>query len=192
VENLMPTGRINIQLTFPHGSSPGLNTFHFRFDDDPLGNVQAVVDALEDFYTPMRPFFGQSTTISCSPEAISDPYGDPSYVAVTPWSMNGSGSGNYLPPATQLVVGWRTTNATRSGRGRTFLGPLTEGALDSNGSVLPAALTASRGAATTLVNASAGANGWAIGVYSRTDGLLRDIVSSSVRDQFAVLRSRRD
>ena len=181
--------RINIGLSFPHGSSPGVNTFHAR--DDVIDDVQDVVGILQTFYTSIRQFYGASTTISCPNEVIRDPYGDPSYQTVTGWSVVGSGTGNYLPPANQVCVSWRSSSATRSGRGRTFLGPLVSQAQESDGSLSAVALTQFRTAASTLVSNSEGLDGAALVVYSRRDGVARDITSAFVRDQFAVLRSRR-
>jgi hypothetical protein len=90
------------------------------------------------------------------------------------------------------VVGWRTASATRAGRGRTFLGPIGSGALDSDGTIKSDTLDAVRTAAQDLVADSLGFGNGALVVYSPTHDIARDFTASAVRDQFAVLRSRRD
>ena len=96
------------------------------------------------------------------------------------------------PPATALVVGWRTSSASRAGRGRTFLSPLTAAAVEGDGTVSGTQLAAVRGAAQTLIDSSTTEGDGAFGVYSQSQSLLRDFVSVRVQDKFAVLRSRRD
>jgi hypothetical protein len=117
---------------------------------------------------------------------------EPEFLEGDAWSIGAGGGGNVLPPANCIVVGWRTSGGGRRGRGRTFLGPLDSILLEANGGVVDLELTAIRDAAAALVDASDSFNDGALGVFSPTGNLFRDFVSSAVRDQFAVLRSRRD
>lgn len=189
----MPTYRADIGLTWPGNGSPGVNTFHFRCDDG-FGqtDVQEVIDGLSTFYETARNIIHSSVQITCPNEIVEDPYGSPKFYAVTGWSKPGTGQGSLLPPATQIVVGWRTESATRSGRGRTFLGPLSSDVLEADGSPVGAKLGFAQGAADALVAASKDWTYASLGVYSQTQGLLRDWQGARVRDVFAVLRSRRD
>lgn len=191
----MATYRYVVDLEWNGTGSPGVNVWHLRTaDEGPLNNdLEQCVDAIKDFYDALSSIFPTGMKITGPTEAIKDPAGDPSYEAVTGWSVTGdSGSSSYLPPATTVVVGWRTTSATRSGRGRTFLGPLAVPMSDATGSPTPALLTALNGAAAALVAFNDGFENGAIGVYSTTQNIFRDITGARVRDQFAVLRSRRD
>lgn len=189
----MPTYRADIGIVWDGGGSPGVNTWHFRNDDEVLNtSIQEVIDAIALFYEQARNLLHESVRVTCPNEIIKDPYGSPEFQAVDGWTKPGTGVGSLLPPATQVVVGWRTTSATRSGRGRTFVGPLSADCLEANGTPASNKLGFLQDAANQLVSDSQGWNQAAIGVYSAKQGVLRDIQSARVRDVFAVLRSRRD
>jgi hypothetical protein len=104
-----------------------------------------------------------------------------------------------------VCVTWRTTLVARRGTGRTFLGPLAGGSMSADGTPDDTILANVRTRSQALVDASRSDNGYAIGVYglespwggvgpapSDTPRVLRDIIGYRIRDQFAVLRSRRD
>lgn len=189
----MATFRAVVDLSWSGMGSPGVNVWHFRQDGEPLNtSVQEVIDALQTFYTSCLGLYSNDAVISMPNEVIKDPYGSPEYEAVEGWSTTGQGGGAKAPAATALTVTWRTTSATRSGRGRTFLSPITAAAVEGDGTVLGTQLNAVRNAADTLVSTSKDWNQAALGVYSQADGLFRDFQSANVRDTFAVLRSRRD
>lgn len=190
----MATWRLPVFLTWAGTGSPGVNVFHFRGDDgDPLsGDVQEASEALQAMYAGLANNLPNSMVVSMDGDVIKDPYGSPEYGSVTPWSVTGTGGPDFLPTATAIVIGWRTTAATRSGRGRTFIGPLAPGVLQADGTPNTDALNDFRLAGTNLVNTSQGYVNSAFGVYSPTDNVIRDFQGSSVRDTFAVLRSRRD
>lgn len=192
----MSTVKIPVTIVYGGGSSPAMNIWHCRTDADAgavtlNAEVQEVVDALEDFYTAIKSCYGSGTTITIGETPIVDPYGSPTYAAVTPAVVQGSRPGGVEPALLAVTVTWRTTAATKSGRGRTFLGPFGVGVADSDGSVADTELGLMRSAASALVSASQGPNLWALGVYSAKENLLRDFTSYAVRDQFATMRSRR-
>jgi hypothetical protein len=187
----MATYRLQVQIDWPGAGGPGMNTWHARVDE-PAASINNVSEALHTYYSVVCGVFHSSVVLSMQPEAIKDPYGSPQYASVAAWTTPGTCGGKMLPPATQLVTSWRTLSATRSGHGRTFLGPCGSDFSDDNGTPRDAFLGNYRDAAQALVSASLADNGWALGVYSRKDGVLRDFSSSKVRDVFAVLRSRRD
>jgi hypothetical protein len=187
----MATYRLQVQIDYPGVGGPGLNTWHARVDE-PAASIDNVSDALHTFYSAVAGVFVAGATCTLQREAIKDPYGSPQYAPVDDWVVTGTAGGKMLPPATALVVGWRTLSATRSGHGRTFLGPCGSDFSDDNGTPRDAFLGGYRDAAAALVSASLSDNGWALGVFSRKDGTLRDFSSSQIKDRFAVLRSRRD
>lgn len=187
--------RANVKITHPVLPNPGLNTWHFRIDtENPvLGDVAGVVNMLHDFYDALLTdvlaqgaqfaYDGVMTTVEAEPRAFG---------GLGPWTSGNAGSSATLPPANCLVIGWTTGTATRNGRGRTFLGPIQQAANDATGTVSTGALAAARAQAANLVADSQAAANGAIGVYSRSENLLRDITGAVVHDKFAVLRSRRD
>lgn len=191
----MPTFKYPVALAWTGSGSPGVNVWHFRSEDnaDPLEtDVQEIIDGIETFYTAVKGVFPADLVVTGPDEAIKDPYGAPEYREVDGFTVQGTGTQGYAPLASAIVAGWRTTSATRSGRGRTFLGPLALYCVDADGTPKSDVLAIVRNAAAALVATSRDWTQGSLGVYSQTDGVLRDFQSSAVRDTFAVLRSRRD
>lgn len=191
----MAVYRATVDLTFPVGNGGGTNTFALR--TSALGDTLSIIALMgyvEDFYDAISEWFPSNWVASWdgTVQELGSPtpaYSDP----VTGWSVTGDApSSSFLPTAAMVCVNWRTSVATRSGRGRTFLGPLSTSSAESNGTPAAAFMTDVRAAAAALVTASQSMAGdGAIAVWSEKDSVARDIVSSSVTDQYAVLRSRR-
>jgi len=193
----MPIYRLPVRIVDPVLGGDGVNIFHVRTGGGigETATLNRAVGWLEDFYNAMVPVFssntdfffdGVATEIATEAPGVNDD--------LDTWTTGGTGTSIPLPAANCIVVGWKTTLATRSGRGRTFLGPMASATAESNGTVTAAALSTIRTAASAMVDASTAADpdGVALGVWSPTDQLLRDFTGSTVRDKFAVLRSRRD
>lgn len=188
----MAIAQYNVGLEWNNApGGPGVNSWHIRYQSADGGELGAAAAALRAFYVSCQSFFPSGVVIRFPDTAVT--VGDsPTFVHVNPPAVvNANGSGGYAPLSSAVVVGWRTTAATRSGRGRTFLGPLGKGTIDSDGTPVPDVLNGIQAAAATLISASLNDNGWAFGVYSKKDGVIRDFTSARVRDVFAVLRSRR-
>lgn len=111
-------------------------------------------------------------------------------LSVTQRTFQGSGSADTLPPATQLLVRWRTGNYVggREIRGRTFIPLLAETSSDQQGRPIPAVTSGfdTRGAALIADPNSQHC------VYSKKNGVWEITSGASTWSQFAVLRSRRD
>jgi len=173
---------------------PWLNILHVSTQPaGQPGDLGEALDAIQGFYEGVRGFIANTTTITIGEGMIRDPLGSPEYVDDDRRVLVGGGAaGQNLSALLAVVVGWRTASATRSGRGRTFVGPLVLSANEGNGTPSPQVLTAINNAASALVNDSQAANGWAFGVLSTRQGTFRDVAGHSVRDRFAFLSSRRD
>lgn len=191
----MPTWRATVQIASPVLGGIGTNTFHMRTggeiesDEDSISDLMA---AVQDFYDAMH-FYSPTGTVF-SFDGLSSGVGDDEgqYVNTDPWSVTGAASGGSLPPANAIVINWRGSTGDRSRRGRTFFGPCAPVTMDSDGTVADTQLAEIRTFAANLVSESDGFANGALGVYSRQENVFRDWVASSVRDQFGVLRSRRD
>lgn len=201
----MPILRIPVSIAWNGPGTPGVNVWHARVADVTVfadATVTAwgagqILGSIRKFYQDASSIFPSSVTFSLGDNVLDVETNE--YVESTQVnSWVGTGGPNYAPLASQMVVGWRTALAARRGRGRTFLGPLASTTIDGSGTPTPTALTTVQTAADTLVNASGGVNGWAIGVYGQqaqgipTAKVLRDVTAAKARDTFAVLRSRRD
>lgn len=185
--------RLTVQLSWPGVGGPGTNTWHYRDADPDLPFSDDVSETLQNFYTSVGGFLTPGMTISLAAQAVSVDQDPPTLVNISnPFSINtGSGSNGGVRSA-QACITWRSNVATRSGRGRTFVGPLATGAIDGDGTLTAAAYAQFRQAADELVDAStAGFNG-ALSIWSTKNQIGRDITSYTMRDRVAVLRSRND
>jgi hypothetical protein len=195
----VPTYRVPVVSTYPAGGGPGVNIWHLRTAGVPLEGETEIANAmgaLRTFYNAIGGLVPPSTSYAFPTELVE--VNDAELVpAPSVASVVGRASTDaYLPIASAMVVSWRTSSATRSGRGRTFIGPLHPSTGEANGTPTEGARETLADAADALVAAGAGSTGsgggWSFGVYSRSQGLIRDFASASVANQYAVLRSRRD
>lgn len=199
----MPTYRLPVRLQAPVAGQC-VNVWHIRTVTTPLlsSELQAAVNAIRGFYTSLVTLIPSGTAISADFALNNVDNTD----QVVSWAaLNATGTGNLLPPHLAVCLTWKTSQRTRRARGRTFLGPLVVGTNDSTGTPAQTNLDQITAAANTLISASTAGNGWAIGVWGLVDpapkgqtkglNLLphmhRDITGVTIRDQFAVLRSRR-
>lgn len=188
--------RMPVDITWSGAEgSPGVNIWHLRSSGsaDPFGDdFDLTSEAIRDFYTAIRTIYPTTVNISFVGElgGVGPDTGD-TYTA-TDWGLDGSTGTNFLPPSQCLLVNWKANTGGRSGRGRTFLGPLSPNTLQENGSPTEAARTLVLDAANDLISTISGLTDGAAGIWSPTDGVLRDFTSADVPNIFAVLRSRRD
>jgi hypothetical protein len=187
----MPTWRASVEIDYaPAQGGPGFNVWHFR-GDDPGTGTGGLQSALHDFYDGISGLYPSSTTI-VGPTQVVDVDSSELFVIEDPWTVVGTGPNSFAPLATAITTTWYTTIATRSGRGRTFLGPVMVDAVDGDGQPTGDVLALIRAAAEQFVSDNGDLVGAAWGVYSVKDAVIRDIVRSAVHDRFASLRSRRD
>ena len=203
----MPVFRVPATITWPGQGSPGVNVWSVRTTEGSIiqDELELALGAIDTFYEAIRLYLAPGTTGTVGAdivdrESLSDesrPTRSAASSAVT----------SAFPYFTQMCIGWKTALRARRGMGRTFVGPMSRSADGGDGTPSDAAVTALKAAGDALIDASDSANGWAVGVwglvnpgqYDALGRLLpgqphvhRDLVACKVRDQFAVLRSRRD
>jgi hypothetical protein len=193
----MAIWRTVVSIAHPSLGGSGSNTFHVRTDDlslpiDRQGSIQQSSEALEQLYADMNALFPTATSISNNGEWYEVNSETPEALQTTPWTVGGAGGDNCAPPFVSLVIGWRTSLAARSGRGRTFLGPLATETIQDNGTPLEASRDAVQAAVDTFVGSFDLPLDGAFVIWSEADSVGRDIVSGSTRNEFAYLSSRRD
>lgn len=190
----MATFRLTVVHSYAPAGGPGINTFHFRTGGGIGSNIGLVdfVESLRVFYAAIASIYPTASSLRMQPQAVD--VATDEIVVVPTWLVQGTSNatGGYLPTISQICLNWRTSSATRSGRGRTFLGPLSTGTAESNGTPTLVAATTITNAAQALIAASSEGEDGSPVVYSTQQGLARDITAGYVRDQFASLRSRRD
>nr|CRY97281.1 hypothetical protein [uncultured prokaryote] len=187
--------RIPIDLTWNYGSgSPGVNIWHARTTGDfnPSGEITGLTESLRLFYDAIKSSYSSLVDIDFSGEVSGVGPDTGMSGATTPWHVDGGTVGSQASTLLQLVVSWKTGSGGRRGQGRTFIGPLQDGLQGTNGLPVTGGVAAIQTAATALIGRNDGAGNGSFGVWSPTDGLLRDFVAATVRPQFASLRSRRD
>jgi hypothetical protein len=199
--------RVPFLITFPGAGSPGANIWHIRTADPgfttELMQANQLIGYLRTFYNSLSAYYPTTTVITVG--TVTEE-GTAREIIPTMTPVSGGGTGSMMQ-ALALVATWKTTIAARRGRGRTFIGPLSTGAVQNDGTPDNTFLNTARTAAAALVVASAGYGNGAVGVYgynsAKTPGknnprdpsdakVFRDITGYNIRDLFGVLRSRRD
>jgi len=193
----MAIWRAQAKINDPNIGGTGVNLWHFRTDAEAFeeASAQQSMDWVKAFYTAIASLLVSPATVTWDGSAQEIATDSPRALeGLTGFTVAASGAGAGLPPANCICVGWRTELSARSGRGRTFLGTIKASAVEANGTVATASLSTVRTAASALVTSSMSESVpvGALGVWSPTDQIFRDFTGSAVRDQFAVLRSRRD
>ena len=181
--------------------APGYSNFYA------LGNLDetqtdAAAAAIKTFLEAIKSHIASVATLSFIPTVQIIAEGDGSLaeqrnIATVPANIIGAGSGVFAAPAGACIT-WRTTTSTgrRLLQGRTFIVPVGNTTLQSDGTLGAAPIT-------TIVNAgnayvarvSMGTPGRPV-VWHRpkagSPGLSAQITNCTVTDKVAVLRSRRD
>lgn len=187
--------RTTVSVSAPSINGTGSNTFHYRTtsligeDEDELTTA---TQALFGAYDALRQFFPSGTIYTSDGrwQQIADP--NPVAVQVTGWSTQADNNGPAAPSSTAQVITWRTALSAKSGRGRTFLGPVPATGVEANGTPTEGFRNSVRAAFDNLVDGSGVSFNGAFCVWSPTDNLARDFTGLTVPNEFAVLRSRRD
>lgn len=184
---------INIDGAGSGGQCTNVWTFGVPAEGSPSSPELALaMDELETFYDAISALYPSTAQINSSVGYVYDDNVLTSIVSLEDAvDLVGTGAGGGGgPDGLSLIVRWRTALPSRSGRGRTFIGPLSLGVSQSN-EPTTAALTPLSVAASDLVAASLANEGWDLQVYSPTDGVSREVIASDVNPEFGYLRSRR-
>jgi len=191
--------RIRVQTTGWSGG-PGISTFYINDAvAENAATAQAAVDGLDPIWDEIVGLFPASWTATVITAVDTLSTGTGAITAtdtITPWTKTGGSSAGFGPLASGGCVTW-LTNTFLNGRrlkGRTFVSPVASEFADTDGTPKSNMLTGLNGF-------GAGWAGWSDGTSSPVvwhrpvagaGGASDTIVSYTVRDQFAVLRSRRD
>jgi len=182
--------------------APGYTNFHFGLDGAVDGAIldQTMVN-VHDFFVALTTRIPGGIGITFPTEveqfdAVTGELEDAHPVLLQAQVSGGAGTAAFSS-AVGACVSWGT-NAFISGRrlrGRTFLVPLAPGAaFQSDGTLLEVARTSMLAAAVGLKDAP---DGYPLQIWHRPvpgagGGVAADVVSASIADKTAVLRSRRD
>lgn len=186
--------RVPIDLSWSGSGSPGVNVFHVDTGEGTgAGDVPAIVALLREFYTDLVTVMGGPMTVSFAGEVV-DVQNDVR-LPVPAWTLQIPSTNQYAAFPLALVITWRTAFATRSGLGRTFVGPLAASVDSTSGNPGATVQTLVQNAANALladIRTATGEDGARLVVYSRLTGATAVILNGRVRNTFSILRSRRD
>jgi hypothetical protein len=187
-------------VTTGWSGGPGLYTFYSQGSGtEDATTAQDLVDALDDVFLEIQSLFPGAWT--ATPQTFVDTItvGTGAITAtdtVTGWSRTGGSSAGWGALAVGGCVTWLTDTflAGRRLKGRTFVSPTASEFVDTDGTPKSSMVTA--------LNSMAAAWVGALGVTSApvvwhrpvggSGGANSPITAASVKDKFAVLRSRRD
>lgn len=171
--------------------SPGLISFHRSVPSDADLEVQAARLDPWNLLNVVKGYMKTTVTIIPPSEAIKVDSDPEEFVTITKEpDIVGFDGGEPLPWVTQLCVSWRTALRGRSFMGRNFFPGITEAHSD-NGTPTTAMLNAVTTACVDYATNLPAASNFPV-VWSRKLGIATPITGARVRDQWAVLRSRRD
>jgi len=173
-----------------------VNVLHFTTGaTDPL--TQAMVDALganiETAFTTANMDDQYSTVSEFDRIVARDLRTDGNGPLEFALDRVGTVAANPQPAQTCLVSTLRTTDGSRSGRGRIYWPAMANTLSSATGQALLATTTACNAFVEDLMLIGAGALGnLVLGVYSRVDSLTRSVTSVSTNNTFDVQTRRRD
>jgi len=106
------------------GSLPAYNIHYIQVDTLSTTDLNNVNVALKNMYDAVKAYIPSSVNVTVGSSVIQVTGGAPAILPVAPLSLNGTDTSGNQPPQCAVVISWRSTLATREGRGRTFFGPV--------------------------------------------------------------------
>lgn len=189
----VPTFRVANKISYNQPGSPGVNIMHVRADAEGLSDeLNEAITAIAGFYESIARVLAPGVRVDVAESVIQDPLGSRVVIGAAPHPVLGASASVQSPALLCICASWKTSIASRSGRGRTFIGPLEGAAGDADGSTSNDKRLTVLEAAQVLIEESSGANGWGFGILSLKDGLIRDVVGVTISDQLSYLSSRRN
>jgi len=195
-------GRVRVATSGWTGG-PGLNTFYFENAADPTTfsstDAQDCVSRVQASFNAQKGIYPSAVTIQVSNvvDVLTSSTGvlTTSYGVIGQTSIQGTGGTVAMPIAAALCVSLLTVDVVNGKRvrGRCFLSPIA-GAADSNGTPNATQVAASAGLVDSLRASGIGAQKLVVWhrPVSGAGGSQHECTSTNTKDQFAVLRSRRD
>lgn len=173
-----------------------VNTFHFRQDTSGLGTLEEIADDLVAAYQLFRPSYPAAVETAghtIKMYTMEDPEPRAPTLSET-WDFSVAPTGNSLPQEVALCVSFQGARVSgqsqKRRRGRVYLGPLAEGAQETNGR--PTTVTINRGVSfgDYLFEASDTSLTYKWCVYSTVDEDLVEITDGWVDNAFDIQRRR--
>lgn len=147
-----PITKITVAINGGAGSPPDYNVHYVTSSDQLPATLTTVLGKFHDFYDAVKAWFPNGQVFTIGAQVLNMETTPPTVLAVPPVTVNGTDFSGYCPPQCAVVVSWKTILASRSGRGRSFMGPVGRAGETTNGTPTPAFVTALQTAANTLIS----------------------------------------
>ncbi len=185
-----PVSLLEITTQITGGPTTAVNVWHVdKGASSATAAMASAGPALETFYSALKSFYWTGATIRVGTKVLDLSTTPPSYVSYVPNPIASTGT-TRLPAQAAAVMSWRTSFASRSTRGRTFLGPLAQNATNSSvGDLVAGFVTAANTAGTSLINTLATAN-FHLVIYSRKLGTYSTVQSANMNTRPDTVRRR--
>lgn len=192
----MAVWRMTVNLEFG-GGGPGANVFEWRDavtanNLPPVETADAAVAQIQGVYNDWRQVISPDCTVSFDGVFNEISAENPRTFTRPGFSTAGTASGSAAPQELCLMASLRTSIAARYARGRKFVGPLAQSAIQSNGTPEEVARGHVQDGIDRLVAFNAQTGNGAFVIYSRVKDTSYDIIGGSCPNHFGVLRSRRN
>jgi len=174
-------------------SGPAYNVWHIRNDAavPSLAGWNAANVDLAAFYTAMAPWFTNGTGFLVGDRVVTVGADPNTYEGVTPIAIAGTDTGPATAAQLAALLTYRGAVIGASHRGRKYIGPLEQTAIDSGGQISATLITALLAAYDGLVSAlAANSEPCVVGVYSRLFDQFSQAVTRTVSIRPATLASR--
>jgi hypothetical protein len=143
-----------ITATPATGTGPYANVFHIFTGTPSVARANAHIGALKTFYTTLvGGAFPTSSSVLLGRVVTVVDANPPVYIPATSQTVTGTNGTGYLAPQVCAVISWKSSVATRKGRGRTYIGPLAAAMGTSAGNFAAGNLALIQSAASALITA---------------------------------------
>lgn len=146
-----PITKISVAIAGGAGSPPDYNVHYITSPDQLPATITAALGKFHDFYDAVKAYFPNGQSFTIGSQLLNMETTPPTVLPIAPVSVSGTDFSGYCPPQCAVVVSWKTLSASRSGRGRSYIGPIGRAGETTNGTPTPAFATALQTAATALI-----------------------------------------
>mgnify|MGYP001054204639 CR=1 FL=1 len=144
--------KITVAINGGAGSPPDYNVHFVSTADQLPATMTAVLTQFKNFYDAVKAWFPNGQIFTIGAQVLDMETTPPTVLAVPPQTVTGTDFSGYCPPQCAVVVSWKTILASRSGRGRSYIGPVGRAGETTNGTPTPAFATALQTAANGLIS----------------------------------------
>ena len=130
--------KITVAINGGAGSPPDYNVHFVSTADQLPATMTAVLTQFKNFYDAVKAWFPNGQIFTIGAQVLDMETTPPTVLAVPPQTVTGTDFSGYCPPQCAVVVSWKTILASRSGRGRSYIGPVGRAGETTNGTPTPA------------------------------------------------------